>query len=132
MQKKSTTTATHILFTLSSDQGASGCLPDFFAVPFDEGGIIYTATTEQHNPQKSKEDFIKWYKEMSATKFITFCGNNNDVAEFTSTFSRFLTKDYREFMQKELAYFGFGNMGFCMGKASINGDRLNPQFVLAE
>tara|TARA_A200000159_G_C7177013_1_gene277898 strand:- start:80 stop:457 length:378 start_codon:yes stop_codon:yes gene_type:complete len=118
---------THILFCIPTAEGAMGPLPHFFALPLVDSGVIYTLTTDIDFFGMGQTEIESWF-ESDIRERREFEPSSETVSEFVKMFGRFLEKDYKSFSCHEFAYFGFGNMGFCLGHVSMNENPQNPKF----
>ncbi|OUV22059.1 MAG: hypothetical protein CBC55_04495 [Gammaproteobacteria bacterium TMED95] len=121
---------THMLFCIPRNEGAMGPLPQFYALPIDGDETVYF-----FNPSESLADFDQkaittWYIEGTKNSAITFATSGESISEFTSMFGRYLEKPHEDFKANELAYFGAGNFGFCLGPAHLKGGNQQPTFIL--
>lgn len=118
---------THILFCIPTAEGAMGPLPHFFALPLVDSGVIYTLTTDTDFFGMAEKEVESWF-ESDVRGRESFEPSPETVSGFVKMFGRFLEKDYTSFSCHDLAYFGFGNMGFCLGYVSMVGDPQKPKF----
>lgn len=121
---------THILFCIPRNEGSFGPLPQFYALPIDDGGVLYYSDPEQGLGGLSQIEIIYWFKEKNKTPTLRFSGSPNTSEQFKEDFGSTLDKDYREFTLNEQTYFGFGNFGFCMGNIRLTGNPKSPFFDL--
>jgi hypothetical protein len=92
--------------------------------------VIYHCNPERGLSENSQDDIVLWFKCNRKNTALKFSVASCTPEQFQKDFGRQLEKDYSEFNASEDTYFGFGNFGFCMGSARLEGDSTHPFFDL--
>lgn len=121
---------THMLFCIPRNEGAMGLLPQFYAFPIDGDETVYFFNPPESLAGFDEKAITTWYIEGTKNSTITFDTSGESISELISLFGRHLEKPHKDFKANELAYFGAGNFGFCLGAAQIKGGNQQPTFIL--
>lgn len=122
--------SSHMLFCIPRNDDAMGALPQFFALPTETSGVVYYADPEHVLFGLTQDDIISWFKKKANQQTLQFNTFHGTAEYFKKIFGGKLGKDYGAFEVDELADFGFGNFGFCMGPVCLSVDDKTTRFRL--
>ena len=110
---------THILFCVPRHEGSMLPLPQFLALPMEDGGEIFAAEPDILVGKLNARAFT-WFRNNNQTPALTFFGFSNTPKQFFNHFGTSLEKHYRDYSFTEEVDLGDGHWGFCLGKANLS------------
>lgn len=119
---------THILFCIPRHEGSTLPLPQFLALPMEDGGEIFAAEPDILVGKLDARAFT-WFRDKNQTPALTFYGFSKTPKQFFNHFGPSLEKHYRDYKFTESVDLGTGHWGFCFGKAVLSLNSQTPLFT---
>jgi hypothetical protein len=109
---------THTVFCIPRNTELKLPLFQFLVIPIKDDGVVYVADPTQNLSEMVEHHMYRYLKSEQTNSFVFYEYSETKLA-LKNLFGKNFDKPFERSEKGNYAYFGSGNSGFCMGKATV-------------